>query len=37
VVFGAAGTNNFAAGPKVNIPIAGIFIGFAPSLKRLYI
>jgi thiol:disulfide interchange protein DsbD len=36
VVFGAAGINNFAASPYVNIAIAGIFIAFALSLFGAY-
>ena len=35
-VFGAAGINNFAASPYVNIVIAGIFIAFAMSLFGAY-
>ncbi len=36
VLFGAAGINNFAASPYVNIVIAGIFIAFALSLFGAY-
>lgn len=36
VFFGAAGINNFAASPYVNIAIAGIFIAFALSLFGAY-
>ncbi|MGI8469943.1 MAG: cytochrome c biogenesis protein CcdA [Pyrinomonadaceae bacterium] len=36
IVFGAAGINNFAASPYVNIVIAGIFIAFALSLFGAY-
>ena len=36
VFFGAAGINNFAASPYVNIVIAGIFIAFALSLFGVY-
>ena len=36
VFFGAAGINNFAASPYVNIIIAGIFIAFALSLFGAY-
>ncbi len=36
VLFGAAGINNFAASPSVNIVIAAIFIAFALSLFGAY-
>lgn len=36
VIFGAAGINNFASSPYVNVAIAGIFIVFALSLFGAY-